>query len=89
MKERFENDGHPQLVYALRRQELVAGNDKLTEALIKHGELVEYLKGDKLIVEGGEDNEIFPVVRIGCGRCQGKRDKCAQGGTARRRNGSG
>jgi len=37
--ERFENDGHPQLVDALRRQELVAGNDKLTDALIKHGEL--------------------------------------------------
>ncbi len=62
MKERFENDGHPQLVDALRRQELVAGNDKLTEALIKHGELVEYLKGDKLIVEGGEDNDIFLLL---------------------------
>jgi CRP/FNR family transcriptional regulator, cyclic AMP receptor protein len=62
MKERFENDGHPQLVDALRRQELVAGNDKLTDALIKHGELVEYLKGDKLIVEGGEDNDIFLLL---------------------------
>jgi len=55
VKERFENDGRPQLVDALKRQEFVSGNAKLADALIKHGELVEYKKGDKLITEGGED----------------------------------
>ena len=38
MKERFENDGRPQLVDALKRQETVAGNLKVAEAFIKRGE---------------------------------------------------
>ena len=62
MKERFEKDGRPQLVDALKRQEFVGGNLKLAEALIKHGELVEYQKGDKLITEGGEDNDIYLLL---------------------------
>lgn len=62
MKERFENDGRPQLVDALKRQEFVSGNAKLADALIKHGELVEYKKGDKLITEGGEDNDIYLLL---------------------------
>ena len=62
MKERFEKDGRPQLIDALKRQEFVSGNAKLAEALIKHGELVEYQKGDKLIVEGGEDNDIYLLL---------------------------
>lgn len=62
MKERFENDGRPQLVDALKRQEFVSGNAKLADALIKHGELVEYKKGDKLTTEGGEDNDIYLLL---------------------------
>lgn len=61
MKERFEKDGRS-LVDALKRQEFVAGNAKLADALIKHGELVEYKKGDKLISEGGEDNDIYLLL---------------------------
>jgi CRP-like cAMP-binding protein len=52
----------PNLVDALKRQEIVAGNAKLVDALIKSGELVEYQKGDKLIVEGGEDNDIYLLL---------------------------
>ena len=62
MKERFENDGHQNLVDALKRQEFVSGNAKLAEALIKRGELTEYKKGDKLITEGGEDNDIYLLL---------------------------
>jgi CRP/FNR family cyclic AMP-dependent transcriptional regulator len=62
MKERFEKDGRAQLVDALKRQEFVAGNTKLADALIKRGELVEYQKGDKLITEGGEDNDIYLLL---------------------------
>lgn len=62
MKERFENDGRHQLLEALKRQEFVAGNVKLADALIKHGELLEFKKGDKLITEGGEDNEIYLLL---------------------------
>src|ERR1700722_2932357 len=62
MKERFENDSHQNLVDALKRQEFVGGNAKLAEALIKRGELTEYKKGDKLITEGGEDNDIYLLL---------------------------
>jgi CRP/FNR family transcriptional regulator, cyclic AMP receptor protein len=62
MKERFQKDNLPNLVDALKRQEIVAGNVRLVDALIKVGELVEYQKGDKLIVEGGEDNDIYLLL---------------------------
>jgi len=51
-----------QLVDARKRQEFVDGNAKLAEAPIKHGELVEDQKGDKLIAEGGEDNDIYLLL---------------------------
>ena len=62
MKERFENDGHRHLVEALKRQEFVAGDASLADVLIKHGELVEYQKGDKIITEGAEDNDIYLLL---------------------------
>jgi len=62
MKERFEKDGRQNLVDALKRQEFVGGDAKLADALIKHGELMEYKKGDKLITEGGEDNDIYLLL---------------------------
>ena len=62
MKERFEKDGRQNLVDAVLRQEFVGGNAKLAEALIKHGELVEFHKGDKIITEGGEDNDIYLLL---------------------------
>ena len=62
MKERFEKDGRQNLVDALKRQEFVSGDAKLADALIKHGELMEYTKGDKLITEGGEDNDIYLLL---------------------------
>jgi CRP/FNR family transcriptional regulator, cyclic AMP receptor protein len=62
MKERFEKDGRQNLVDALKRQEFVGGDAKLAEALIKRGEVMEYKKGDKLITEGGEDNDIYLLL---------------------------
>src|ERR1700723_3125777 len=62
MKERFEKDGRQHLVDALNRQEFVGGDAKLADALIKHGEVMEYKKGDKLITEGGEDNDIYLLL---------------------------
>jgi predicted nucleotide-binding protein len=59
MKERFQNDGRQMLVDSLKRQEFVAGNTKLADLLIRHGDLMEYSKGDQLITEGGEDNDIY------------------------------
>jgi CRP/FNR family transcriptional regulator, cyclic AMP receptor protein len=62
MKERFEKDGRQNLVDALKRQEFVCGDARLADALIKHGALIEYKKGDKLITEGGEDNDLFLLL---------------------------
>jgi CRP-like cAMP-binding protein len=58
MKHRFEGNGR-HLVDSLRRQEIVAGNTELANALIKDGQLVEFAKGDKIIAEGGEDDDIY------------------------------
>ncbi len=62
MKERFEGDGMKVLVDSLQRQELVAGNADLANALADRGQLLEFGKGDKIITEGGEDNDIFLLV---------------------------
>ena len=62
MKERFEGDGRPNLVDALKRQEFVNGNVDLANAMSEQGNLIEFGKGDKLILEEGEDDDIFLIV---------------------------
>jgi CRP/FNR family cyclic AMP-dependent transcriptional regulator len=62
MKERFEGDGHQNLVDALKHQEFVAGDVGLANAFIQEGQLIEFRKGDKIIIEGGEDNDIYLLV---------------------------
>jgi CRP/FNR family cyclic AMP-dependent transcriptional regulator len=62
MKERFEKDGHHNLIDALKRQEFVAGNVELADAIAKRGQLVEFRKGDRFITEGGEDNDIYLLL---------------------------
>jgi CRP/FNR family cyclic AMP-dependent transcriptional regulator len=62
MKERFEGDGHQNLIDALKRQEFVGANADLANAMVKQGELIEFHKGDKLITEGGEDNDIYLLI---------------------------
>jgi len=62
MKERFEGDSRPNLIDALKRQEFVGGEAALSEAMANEGELLEFPKGHKIIVEGGEDNDIYLLV---------------------------
>jgi|SRR5579863_371653 len=62
MKERFEGDGRPNLIDALKRQEFVSGDAAMAEAMVKQGELLEFQKGEKIITEGGEDNDIYLLV---------------------------
>lgn len=62
MKERFEGKGHQNLIDALLHQELVAGDTNLANAILKQGQLLEFRKGDKIITEGGEDNDIYLLV---------------------------
>jgi CRP/FNR family transcriptional regulator, cyclic AMP receptor protein len=62
MKERFENDGRSLLIEALKKQELVGGNEATAVALIEAGELVEFKPGEDLIVRGGQDNDAYFLV---------------------------
>lgn len=62
MKERFEGDNRSNLIDALKRQEFVAGDIAIAEAMANQGELVEFEKLDKLIVEDGEDNDIYLLL---------------------------
>jgi CRP/FNR family transcriptional regulator, cyclic AMP receptor protein len=62
MKERFEGDGRANLLDALRRQEFVNGSPDLANAVAERGDLIEFAKGDKLILEEGEDSDVFLIV---------------------------
>jgi CRP/FNR family transcriptional regulator, cyclic AMP receptor protein len=62
MKERFQGNGHQNLVDALKRQEFVGGDSKLAEAFAARGELLEFVKGSKIITQGGEDNDIYLLL---------------------------
>jgi CRP/FNR family cyclic AMP-dependent transcriptional regulator len=62
MKERFEGDGRPNLIDALKRQEFVNGNADLANAMAEQGELIEFAKGDKIILEDAEDDDVFLIV---------------------------
>lgn len=62
MKERFEGNNRCNLIDALKRQEFVGGDAAIAEAMAEQGELVEFAKTDKLIVEDGEDNDIYLLL---------------------------
>lgn len=62
MKERFEGVNRHTLIDALKRQEFVAGDAAIAEAMAGQGELVEFAKLDQLIVEDGEDNDIYLLL---------------------------
>jgi hypothetical protein len=51
MKERFEGDNRTNLIDALKRQECVGGDVAIAEEMAAKGELVEFQKLDKLIVQ--------------------------------------
>jgi CRP/FNR family cyclic AMP-dependent transcriptional regulator len=62
MKERFEGDNRSNLIDALKRQEFVSGDAAIAEAMAEQGQLVEFVKNDKLIVQDGEDNDIYLLL---------------------------
>ncbi len=62
MKERFEGAGRSLLVDALRRQEFTGGSVEIAAALADAGTLEEYRPGDKLITQGGSDNDVYLLV---------------------------
>ena len=62
MKERFEGDNRPQLIAALRRQEFTGGDVNIAEALAAAGTLVEFKPAENIIVQHGNDNEIYLLI---------------------------
>lgn len=62
MKERFEGNNQHNLIDALKRQEFVSGDAAIAEAMATEGELVEFKKLDKLIVQDEEDNDIYLLL---------------------------
>lgn len=62
MKERFEGTAHANLIDALKRLEFVNGNIDIASGIAERGELVEYAKGDKIIVQDAEDNDFYILL---------------------------
>jgi len=62
MKDRFEGKGRQHLVDSLCRQEFVSSNAAIAEAMVARGQLIEFKKGEKLIVQDGEDDDIYLLV---------------------------
>jgi CRP/FNR family transcriptional regulator, cyclic AMP receptor protein len=62
LKARFEGKGRPHLIDALKRQELIGGNESLADIFATAGTLEEYQKGDAIISEGGHDNDVYLLL---------------------------
>lgn len=62
MKERFEGGGRPNLIDALRRQEIIGGAATLAESFASAGIVEEYQKGDTIIAEGAHDNDVYLLI---------------------------
>lgn len=62
MKERFEGGGRPNLIDALRRQEIIGGAATLAESFASAGIVEEYQKGDTIITEGAHDNDVYLLI---------------------------
>jgi predicted nucleotide-binding protein len=59
MKERFEGAA---LIEAVLRQEFVGGNLDIANAFAAKGTLLETSKGNAIISEGGEDNDLYLIL---------------------------
>jgi CRP/FNR family cyclic AMP-dependent transcriptional regulator len=62
MRERFEGKNAANLIVALRRQELVAGDKEVAEAIVKAGEVLEFAAGETIILENAIEDDVFFLV---------------------------
>lgn len=62
MKERFEGSNRPHLIAALLRQEFCFGSADLANKLADLGSVEEYAQDATLIVQGGEDSDMFFLI---------------------------
>jgi CRP/FNR family cyclic AMP-dependent transcriptional regulator len=62
MKERFEGQGSENLLTALQRQEFIGNSHAIAERFAAVGKLLEVPKGDPIILQDGEDNDLFFLI---------------------------
>lgn len=62
MRERFEGEGRPALVEALKRHEVIVGDHPLLDAFLQVGSLEEFAKGSALIEEGQDTTDVFLII---------------------------
>ena len=58
MKERFEGASAGNLITALKRQELVGGDEAIANVIAHSGTLLEVAPGTAIITEDAEDDDI-------------------------------
>lgn len=61
-KDRFLGAGRSNLIDALKRQEILGGNQDLAEKLAEVGSVEEYPKSHEIISQGASDNDVYFVV---------------------------
>lgn len=62
MKSRYEGSNRPQLIEALKRQEMISGNAELANVLASVGELQDRDVGNIVITQGADDNDIYFII---------------------------
>jgi predicted nucleotide-binding protein len=62
MKERFLGDGHANLIESLKRQPFIEGSAEIAQAFSAAGSVEQFKPGETLIVEGGEDNDVYLLL---------------------------
>jgi CRP/FNR family cyclic AMP-dependent transcriptional regulator len=62
MKERFEDKKAGNLIVALKRQELVAGDKSIAEAIVHAGEVLEFASGTAIILEDTVEDDVFFLI---------------------------
>ncbi len=62
MRDRFEGKNADQLIEALKDQTFVGHDDAIANAVAAAGELMEFRPGEKLIVQGATDNDLFCLI---------------------------
>lgn len=61
--DRFQGDaGRGNLIDAMLQQHIVSGNRDLAEELADRAELIDVAEGEAIILQGGDDNDLFLIV---------------------------
>jgi CRP/FNR family cyclic AMP-dependent transcriptional regulator len=63
MIERFSEPANlPKLITALKKQSLIKGNKEIASAIAEIGELIQFEKGDTIIVQDNTDDDVILIL---------------------------